>query len=86
MATSTPPAPSSRALNLLLRELTGARMLAISPRLIRAVDSANAAVLLTYLLQTAPHAADDAGWFVAAKTRIEQETGLPGAGQSLLSL
>ena len=81
MATSTPPAPSSRTLNLLLRELTGARMLAISPRLIRAVDSANAAVLLTYLLQAAPHAADDAGWFVAAKTRIEQETGLPDACQ-----
>ena len=81
MATATPPAPGSRTLNLLLRELTGARMLAISPRLVRALDSANAAVFLTYLLQVAPHAADDAGWFVAAKTRIEQETGLPDVCQ-----
>lgn len=81
MATATPPAPGSRTLNLLLRELTGARMLAISPRLVRALDSANAAVFLTYLLQVAPHAADDAGWFVVAKTRIEQETGLPDVCQ-----
>lgn len=29
----------------------------------------------------APHAADDAGWFVVAAAHIEQETGLPGACQ-----